>query len=208
MSCPWPLQKYKGLRGLEELDLDYEGSMPPAPLGLCALTQLKQLAVSVGTLDASNTAAVVSWVHALAGLVHLELLSLPGVMVDCWHPWLTGLTRLVVLDVHGIDHISDKPAAAAHLSQLLAPSPDGGCSTAAPMQQAVGRVRMVCLQQCRGQDLVLSGGPAQLYAALVAAVPVLPHNRHLFRGSWLQLQQCGVELWPSPVCARLQQLVV
>jgi hypothetical protein len=39
-----------------------------------------------------------------------------------------------------------------------------------------------------------------------AAVPVLGPNKHLFRGSWQQLQECGVELWPEPVAARLQQL--
>lgn len=46
----------------------------------------------------------------------------------------------------------------------------------------------------------------QLHRAVAAAVPVLPPSKHLFLGSWQRLQECGVELWPEAVAARLQQL--
>jgi hypothetical protein len=62
-------------------------------------------------------------------------------------------------------------------------------------------VRMVCF----GAALDIRQA-AQLHRAVVAAVPMLPPSKHLFQGSWQQLQECGVELWPEPVAARLQQL--
>jgi hypothetical protein len=211
-STPWPLKQYNSLRDLEALDLRYTWPPQAAPLGLLALTQLKQLTVGFEIEATEETAARVSWAAALAGLVNLEVLRLPVEMVDCWHHWLTALTRLVVLDVWDERCMSDVPAAAAHISQLLVPAPNGSgggsssSSTSAGMQPAAGQVRVVCLEQVCSSGAKASG--ACLHRALVAAVPVLPPHMHLFRGSWQQLQECGVELWPAPVAARLQQLVL
>jgi hypothetical protein len=72
-----------------------------------------------------------------------------------------------------------------------------------PMQGRAEQVRVVCLSF---KNSGATHHAARLRRALVAAVPVLPPGRHLFRGSWQQLQECGVELWPAPVAARLQQL--
>jgi hypothetical protein len=209
-SSPWPLQQYGGLSRLERLAVGYRDFPLLGPLGLCSLTQLKQLSLSFGVRDPSDTGARVSWAAALAGLVDLEVLSVPGFMVDCWHHCLTRLTRLVVLEVTDIDSIRHMPAAAAHISQLLAPAQGRSrCSSsqrAPPGQGPAEQIRVVCLQRRR---FLLSGSTqnaARLRRALVAAVPVLPPNTHLFRGTWGELQACGVELWPEPVAARLQQL--
>jgi hypothetical protein len=64
-------------------------------------------------------------------------------------------------------------------------------------------VRLVCFYdkyKCGQQT-------THLHRAVVAAVPVLPPGKHLFMGSWKLLRQCGVELWPVPVAARLKQLL-
>jgi hypothetical protein len=202
-SIRWPLQQYEGLTGLEALGVDVVcyGLPPAAPLGMLGLTQLKQLSLSF-CYCAPDKTPLASWACVLAGLVNLELLTVPGMLTDCCHPWLIGLTRLAVLEVSNIEGVDDIPAAAAHISQLLAPTP--GSSTTAKMRGATGQVRVVCIAGGR-RDV---GGAAQLHKALVAAVPVLPPNMHLFRGTWQQLQECGVELWPAPVAERLQQLVL
>jgi hypothetical protein len=206
-SSPWQLQQYQGLAGLEALGLEWwcYGPPPAAPLGMFALTQLKQLRLEMHQCTAQDTAPLVSWVYALAGLVNLELLSLPGVLTDCYQPWLTGLTRLVVLEVSGSNKIGDMPAAAAHISQLLAPTP-ASSNTAKMRRATTGQVRLVCIKYYSLEPELAAA--VQLHKALVAAVPVLRPNMHLFRGDWQQLQQCGVELWPEPVAARLQQLVL
>jgi hypothetical protein len=224
-SSPWPLQQYQGLSRLERLDVEYRDFPLRGPLGLCSLTQLKQLSLSFEVDSPLKTAARVSWACALAGLVNLEVLSVQGFMVDCWHHWLTGLTRLVVLEVTDMAGIRHIPAAAAHISRLLAPaqgstssrhdpssSSSSSSQSAPPVQGPTGQVRVVCLQQ-RSHDMGQSDSESMQYAArlrtaLVAAVRVLPPKCHLFRGSWRQLQECGVELWPPPVAARLQQLVL
>jgi hypothetical protein len=186
------------------------------PLGLCGLGQLKQLQLSFDACLEVQTAQLVSWAVALAGLVNLEVLTVPGMLTDCWKPWLTGLTRLVVLEVTHIGDVLDIPAAAAHINKLLAPSASSSSSrsprsssssssTQPCVQQHSGQVRVVCINTVSEEHAKLA---EQLHKALVAALPVLPPGRHLFRGSWQQLQECGVELWPAPVAARLQQLVL
>jgi hypothetical protein len=210
-SSPWRLQQYPGLSRLERLDVGYQDFPLRGPLGLCSLTQLQQLSLSFQISSPPKTAARVSWACALAGLVNLEVLTVPGFMVDCWHHWLTRLTRLVVLEVTDLDGICGVPAAAAHISRLLATGQGStsSCSSsqsAPPVQGPTGQIRVVCLRQRTDLYSGSTQHAARLRRALVAAVPVLPPNMHLFRGSWWELQHCGVELWPPPVAARLQQL--
>jgi hypothetical protein len=201
-ATPWVLQQYSGLTGLQRLSLSVADTQT-APLGLCALTQLKQLAI-IDEEPGRKPETCAAWAMAVAGLVNLEVLSVPAALTASWHPWLTGLTRLVVLEVCSGDHTpAEVASAASHIGRLLAAdvSNSGTSSSTAGLSRQMERVRMVCF------NVITSVQPAvQLHRAVAAAVPVLPRNKHLFRGSWQQLQECGVELWPEPVAARLQQL--
>jgi hypothetical protein len=205
---PGVLQQYRGLAGLQRLHLTVAGTHTP-PLGLCALTQLRQLSVIVYGQGEMKPADCISWALGVAGLVNLEVLSVPAALTACSHPWLTGLTRLAVLDVCGMQQSIDLASAAAHISRLLAAdaattrSSSIACGSVGPLSQAWQvRPRVVCFSRShQGEEA------GQLLRAVAAAVPVLPPNRHLFMGSWQQLQECGVELWPAPVAARLQQLL-
>jgi hypothetical protein len=105
---------------------------------------------------------------------------------------------------------TDYVSAASHIKSLLAGDVDNNSrssssssSSVAVSPQQVERVLMVCFRR-HAED---QQHDVQLYQAVAAAVPVLPPNRHLFRGSWQELKTAGVELWPAPVAARLQQLL-
>jgi hypothetical protein len=213
----WVLQQYKGLTRLEGLQMVVPGPQA-APTELHTLTQLQQLTLGMDTVDVPSA---VSWAQALAGLVNLEGLSVPAVLTGCGGPWLTRLTRLALLEVTTSslllgDSFDMQAAAAAHISQVLVPgagSSSCGLTAAAPAgtsassssSSGVGQqptpVAMVCFA---GFQDTPQAAAVELYCALVAAVPVLPQGVHLFRGSLVQLQQCGVEMWPAPVAARLQ----
>jgi hypothetical protein len=207
-GTPWALQHYKGLTGLQRLSLSVDGAQA-APPALCALTQLKQLEVDV-QFDDMEPMTSLSWVCALAGLVNLEVLVVPAVLTACWHPWLTGLTRLAVVEVSSTGQTIDTTLAAAHISRLLAPEPQNRSSPDSRSSSSSrggdrSPLQVVCLSD-DGHAQALTAG-AQLHRAVVAAVPVLAPTRHLFQGGWYLLHTCGVELWPAPVAARLQQLV-
>jgi hypothetical protein len=200
-DVPWVLRHYPGLTGLQRLCLAVTGTQAAAP-GLCALTQLKHLMLSCEVHD-MRPMTCLSWVMGLAGLVNLEVLSVPAVLTACWHPWLTGLTRLVVLEVCSTPQNIDTAAAATHMRQLLATGGQHSSSRdGAGFSLQVCQVRVVCFTY----SIDYHEKAVKLQRAVAAAVPVLPPNRHLFRGSWQQLQDCGVELWTAPVAARLQQL--
>jgi hypothetical protein len=222
-DSPWVLQQYRWLTGLKQLGLELEWPLA-APKELCCLTQLQQLTLNALQVHPLTAA---SWAQALAGLVHLEVLSMPAVLTALEGPWLTGLTRLVVLQVGpaaGDSGWFGMNAAAAHITQFLVPgsagvstktataaSSSGGSSSSSSSSsgsEANGDwlpqdFRMVCFS---GLGSIIGTPVAELYHSVVAAVPVPPPQVHMYRGSLGQLQQCGVELWPAPVAARLQQL--
>jgi hypothetical protein len=193
-SSPWALQHYRWGTSLQRLELETHAPMA-APLELCAFRQLQQLSVNLCEIGRMEASIVVSWAFAVAGLVNLEVLTVPAALTACPHPWLTGLPRLVVLEVVSNEVEMDMASAATHISRLLA----SGTGSSRGMQQ---QVQVVCC------DSIDPEQAAQLHAAVAAAVPVLPPNKHLFRGSWQLLQDCGLELWPAPVAARLQQLLL
>jgi hypothetical protein len=223
-DAPCGLQQPAGMTQLRALTLELDAPQVPPP-GLLPLGHLKQLRIEMFEVPAVHA---VPWAWALAGLVNLELLTIPADLTACWHPWLTGLTRLALLEVGALTEYNktlwrtvqlgfDVPSVATHISRLLesgtgssssgrsssgngsgssGSSSSGGTSAGVP--GTTGRVLMVCLDVDKS---------AKLYSAVAAAVPVLPPGKHLFRGSWELLQECGVELWPAPVAARLQQLL-
>jgi hypothetical protein len=205
------------------------------PVGLHSMTHLKQLSLgfgaegmSTGILGPNDRFPAVAWAQAVAGLVNLEVLQVPAVCTAHGPPcWLTGLTRLVLLEVQcRADMIVGCPA--AHISQYLVPSAggtalpatssasssaassDGGSSRSRSSSCDVGlhkqavQAKVVCVEGFIGHP---EAAAVELYRAVMAAVPLLPPHHHLFLGSWQRLQDCGVQLWPAPVAARLQQLL-
>jgi hypothetical protein len=218
---PGVLQHCSKLPKLRRLALNLSPSQP-VPLELSALTQLTQLVVGCAAIRLSKQTSGPSWAQAVAGLANLEVLHLLAEFAACGAPWLTRLTRLVVLEVNCSSSVScgafdmnavvvnnsDMAAVATHIGPLLAPPEGSSTSTATDSSSRRLEVRtqdkqvlVVCVSQLKRHEA------EDLQQALAAAVPVLPPNKHLFRGSWKQLQQCGVELWPAPVAARLRQLV-
>jgi hypothetical protein len=199
------LQQYTQLCKLQKLDItvvfDNYG-----PQGLSALTQLKQLAISswFGERDIPIGPWGSMWPQAVAALVNLEVLTMPAELTVGEQPWLTGLTRLAVLEVI-CSSSTDMASVALDITPLLAPEADSSGSSAGSSGEGVslqeGRVMVVCVSNMNRHQAV------QLKQAVAAAVPVLAPNKHLFLGGWELLQECGVELWPAPVAARLQQLV-
>jgi hypothetical protein len=203
-SRPWLLQHYSNASSLQRLILEVFYPQA-APLELCALRQLRQLSLTLHGVSRLGASDVLSWACVLAGLVNLEVLTIPAVLTACHHPWLAGFQQLVVLEVLSDGVATDIASAAAHISRLLAPGSSSlsSSSSGSGKQKQAEQVLVVCLDGSRDpQQAVL------LYKAVAAAVPVLPPNQHLFRGSWQLLQECGLELWPAPVAARLQQLLL
>jgi hypothetical protein len=236
-SSPCVLQHYGGLTGLQELTLAVQGPKA-APMEMCSLARLRRLALDFSGV---HMLCVGSWAHAVAGLVNLEVLSMPAVLTACYHPWLTVLTRLVVLEVTRAAGTSiyacpfDVGVAAHHIARLLMAntcSPAGftapptnssssssagnnpgttsssnvggsGSSIAAGGCMPSAGVLLVCFGDSASHPATAAG---KLYRAVAAAAPVLPPGVHLFRGSLSKLRVNGVELWPAPVAARLQQL--
>jgi hypothetical protein len=209
-STPWVLQHYPGLTGLQRLSLTV-GTNSPAPQGLWDLTQLKQLAISTcapgHNPPALRQQACTLWATGLPLLTNLEVLIVPaGLTTGCCF-WLTALTRLVVLEVCGFVAKEAMPRAANHISRLVALDPAKSSSSGtgsggrAGVHTQAARVQVVCFSPAGCVE------PMQLQQAVRAAMPVLSPGKHLFRGSWEVLQQCGVKLWPEPVATRLQQLM-
>jgi hypothetical protein len=208
----WELQHYSGLAGLRDLAVTVQ-AYQAAPMALWSLTQLQRLTLDFHYLHRD---CVGSWAWAVAGLVNLEVLSVPAVLTCCSHPWLTRLTRLGVLQVEcnawkpscgGLFNVHD---AAVHISRVL--RPDLGClpvvtssdassshGSAGAHNQAQGMV--VCIPGCPGQ---LGSAAAELKRAVLAAVGVLPPNRYLYEGPWQHLMMRGTELWPGPMAAQHQ----
>jgi len=200
---PCVLQHYNGFIGLQRLTLGVLSSQL-APQELTALKQLKQLKVASGQWKPPICA---SWAQALAGLVNLEVLSVPAEVTALWRPWLTGLTRLAVLELVYMPLETDVSSAAPYITWLLtqgtrSSSSSSSCSSDAEVSPYAEQVQIVCV--CSIRDIPISAG---LRRALRAAVPALPPKKHLFTYSWHQLAAWGVELWPAPVAARLRQLV-
>jgi hypothetical protein len=210
-DCPCRIQRHVGMTRLQALELWVGDPMVPPP-GLLPLAHLKQLRIEMHDMPEQMA---VPWAWSLAGLVNLELLGIPAVLTACWHPWLTTLTRLVVLEVGAVTKLQRYqfveqpfavPSAAAHIAGLLetgtgassCSSSNNNSSAGGPLRRAE-QVRVVCFN---GKEA------SRLHRPVMAAVPVLPPGKHLFLGSWKQLQECGVELWPAPVAARLQQLSI
>jgi hypothetical protein len=213
-DTPWGLQQHSGLSRLQALELLVWGPHVPPPT-LPTLAGLRHLHLCLKEVPVT---LVVPWAWALAGLVNLEVLCVPAVLTACWQPWLTGLTRLVVLEVGGMIEAGSKlkqvpyhiPAAATHISQLLASDPSSSSSSSsstACLSQRAAQVRVVCLPNAYSDDGDPLAATEQLRKAVAAAVPVMPPNMHLFRGSWWLLQESGVELWPAPVAARLKEVL-
>jgi hypothetical protein len=214
VDTPWTLQHYKYATQLVALDLVVRRQM--LPLGLLSLTQLQQLQLTMYDMDPT---VALSWAAALPGLVNLQLLVVPAALTACWHPWLTGLTKLEVLQLGpmaastgGSHFVFDMGSAAAHVGKALASYAGGSSSHSSRGSVAegrqVGQLQVLCIAGFTSEYAEWRAAAQQLYAAVVAAVPVRPPGVHLFKGSWRELQECGVELWPAPVAARLQQLVL
>jgi hypothetical protein len=142
------LQQYQHLSGVQRPGfVMYTPQAVPHELG--ALTQLKQLMVDVRGWGGMKPPYAASWAQALAGLVNLEVLRVPAGLTECQPPWLTGLTRLVVLEVcYGVADPKQQlnPALVAyHISPLLA-APDAGSSSSSskPGRQCQGGVFVWC----------------------------------------------------------------
>jgi hypothetical protein len=208
------LQHYRWLTGLQRLGLRVQGPQA-APAELGSLTQLQRLTLNMEVTPMVNA----SWTQALAGLVNLEVLQVPDVLTACGGQWLTGLTRLAFLEVKPLpsQHLYFMTAAAAHIGRfVMLGARDRSSTTLAACSSCqrttnsstsngsgIGHSRhtkLVCFAACD------SFSDAELYRAVVEAVPVVPPGVHLFLGSWRQLRQCGAEMWPAPVAARLQQV--
>jgi hypothetical protein len=208
-GTPWALQHHKYATQLKALDLTMTGKV--LPVGLLSLTQLQQLHISMDKMDPT---VALSWVAALPGLVNLQLLAVPAALTACWHPWLTVLTKLEVLELGQMTDSSgglfeyDNGAAAAHVSRVLASCAGSSSSGGGRGSRAEGRqvrqLQVLCIAGFTSPFGEMQAAAQQLHAAVVAAVPGV----HLFKGSWGELQECGVKLWPAPVAARLQQLVL
>jgi hypothetical protein len=224
---PSVLRHYNHLSQLQRLKLTELNAYFECPQELGGLTQLQQLGVKFRCYDRQQPDPT-TWAHAVAGLVNLQVLRVPAELTTAGPPrWLTGLTRLEVLEVDARPAAQfDQGSAAAHVSSLLVPPPRAATS-AAPAAEALaaalatapaaastaasapalqprsGAVLLVCFwdQEARDQQAT------QLHRAVAAAVPVLPAGKHLFLGPWKRLKEYGVELWPAPVAARLQQLL-
>jgi hypothetical protein len=169
-------------------------------------------------MDKMDPSIALSWVAVLPGLVNLQLLAVPAALTACWHPWLTGLTKLEVLRL-GQMTVSSRDlfafnmgSAAAHVGKALASYAGSSSSHSsrdpAEERQQVGQLQVLCIDGYTSDCTQWREAAEQLYAAVVAAVPTWPPGVHLFKGSWGELQECGLELWPAPVAARLQQLVL
>jgi hypothetical protein len=101
----------------------------------------------------------------------------------------------------------DLAPAISHLIGLLTAGSrhmhSGASSSSQPGEQLQpDRVQVVCWNGSHNTP------QAALLRNAVSALAPLPPNKHVFRGSWQQLQECGLELWPAPVAARLQQLLL
>jgi hypothetical protein len=213
-DSPCVLQHYKGLTGLRVLDLFVDGRQA-APMALRSLKQLQQLTLNIGGMDVSHVA---SWAYAVAGLVNLELLSIPAVLTACSDPWLTGLTRLAVLEVDcrlafdgGLPQLR---AAAGHICQVVMPNTCSPChstmvgsssgpsydtggsgrsssSSSSSVGAGVQRQSARVMVVCFDDSLICAGpAAAQLHQAVVADVAeaVMPPGVHLVRGSLYQLR--------------------
>jgi hypothetical protein len=210
---PSILRHYNHLSQLQRLKLTVHTADAECPVELGGLVQLQQLAVNFKCWCSSQQPDPNPWAQSVARLVNLQVLQVPVELTTCRPPrWLTGLTRLEVLEVKArMEAEFDQESAAAHLSSLLEPRPPEGApaaeAPAAPaggVQLHRGGVVLVCFND---RDRFIPCPAADLQSAVAAAVPVLPPSKHLFQGSWKEVQECGVELWPAPVAARLQQLL-
>jgi hypothetical protein len=221
-EVPGELQHYRGLTALRGLTLTVDAAQA-APIDMCLCTQLRQLSLSLGH---QHKAHVATWVYSVAGLVNLEVLSVPVDFIASSRPWLTQLTRLVVLEVQTRTDLEDPMgllpraggcldvnAAGLHLGQVLthntrspryaAANPIGSSSSSsAGGLKPLDRVMVVCVKSGTGW----AAAALLRHQAVLAAVRVLPPGVHLFNGSLNELRTNGVELWPAPVAARLRQL--
>jgi hypothetical protein len=213
------------LTGLRALTLEVPRTCTFLPLGLGGLSQLTRLHAR---FSPNTPGTICSWVAVVERLVNLQVLTVPAITVACCHQWLTGLTKLGVLELVecslpalGGDwetNVSyDLEAAADHLQCLVSTAGAGmaagstaaeepAAAAAAGSRQSSSRSQQLQLVCVDGKEYI--GGTSDLCG---------PFYRHLWRrlagdvalfsGSLGGFLQCGWQLWPQPTAARLQQLL-
>jgi hypothetical protein len=218
-----PLVALTGLKALD-VEADRASWCTALPLGLHQLSRLTRLHLP---FDHSPTAVTCAWVCALQGLVNLQVLTVPSTWTVCQHHWLTGLTKLGVLELWEgsrwlVDEQTDLQTTAAHLMPLVSaqepsmvpagPSTDGQPAPAAAAGSSRTRSRGMIPQQL--QLLCIDNQEEEVDEFLLHN-PLYCHlwqelqqqDLALFNGSLKSFLRVGWQLWPAGKAERLQQLL-
>jgi hypothetical protein len=206
------------MAGLRALTLVVPRTSSFLPVGMGGLSQLTRLHASFSPTTPGITC---SWVCAIERLVNLHVLTVPAVTAACCHQWLTGLTKLGVLELVECTEAApdnlpwdvnveyDLEAVAAHLQGLVSTT---GPAAAAEAAGAGGSFRasrpqqlqLVCVDARNYEGYPLDDHHCPLYRLLWQR---LAGDVALFSGSLGKFLRCGWQLWPQPTAARLQQLL-
>jgi hypothetical protein len=198
---------------LLRVDKEYGTSMAPQ---LQFFTALRELTLE---LEAPSP----EWAAPLTALVNLELLGIPLQLAAVPTPWLTALTKLLVLELAvGLDtQQGDLTAAAAQVGQLVLATAaagggqgDGDSMSGSGVDAGGGAVeastglQVVCLHEEFSGSIMVAGGqqPLQQLQGLLQGVVPAASMPHFFQGTANDLLNFGAEMWPQPLARRLQQL--
>jgi hypothetical protein len=211
------------MTGLRALTLCVPPTCHFLPVGMGGLSQLTRLHASFSPTTPGITC---SWVCAIERLVNLQVLTVPAVTGACCHQWLTGLTKLGVLELvecslhcetrYDNNVVFNLEAAAAHVRCLIRGT--GGAQAtggpiAVPPAAAAAAAAAAVAAASRPSS---SSKPPQLQLVCVDAEKYTGralHDRHksplfrhlwrrfsgdmaLFAGSLDAFMKCGWQLWP------------